>query len=299
MSVDFHIAVGEIGAEASAGIDEWLTRAFSGRPVVDYAYGTPPAWEVVAEGGWDTVGVAEQDGGAGMELRDLIAFAKVVGRWLPPLPLLETIMAKRWSEAARKADGPVTIGVVSESGRILVPFGETPGILQLAGTGSGDLGVQAPAPGAADDFAPSLRLAEGGEASSLTPEEARELAVVWGAEAVGCAERMLDVAVDYVKERHQFGQPVGRFQAVKHHLANALISVQEAESAVIWGAADAPRLTAALEVAFDAALRTAEIAVQVHGGMGFTWELGLHVYLRQIVTLRQLALPLAALADGG
>jgi alkylation response protein AidB-like acyl-CoA dehydrogenase len=109
---------------------------------------------------------------------------------------------------------------------------------------------------------------------------------------------MLDVAVAYVKERQQFGQPIGRFQAVKHHLADALISVQEAESAVIWGAADAPRLYAALEVAFDSALRTAEIAVQAHGGIGFTWELGLHVYLRQIVTLRQLAMPLAAVADG-
>lgn len=298
MSAGFDIAVSEIGVEASAGIDEWLARAFGGRPIVEYAYGTPPAWDVVADGGWDVLGVAEEDGGAGMGLRDLIAFAKVVGRWLPPMPLLETIMATRWSEAARKAGGPVTIAVASESGRVLVPFGATSGISLLAGTGP-DAGVRSPAPLGADDFAPSLRLAESGEPTSWTPEAARELAVVWGAEAVGCAERMLDIAVAYVKERQQFGQPIGRFQAVKHHLADALISVQEAESAVIWGAADAPRLTAALEVAFDSALRTAEIGVQAHGGIGFTWELGLHVYLRQIVTLRQLALALAAVADGG
>lgn len=298
MSVDFDIAVSEIGAEAGAGIDEWLARAFSGRPIVEYAYGTPPAWDVVAEGGWDTLGVAEEDGGAGMALRDLIAFAQVVGRWLPPMPLLETIMARRWSEAARRAEGPLTVGVASESGRILVPFGETPGISLLVGTGSDD-GVRAPDARSADDFAPSLRLAEGGAATSWTPEAARELAVVWAAEAVGCAERMLELAVAYVKERQQFGQPVGRFQAVKHHLADALINVQEAESAVIWAAADAPRLTAALEVAFDSALRTAEIGVQAHGGIGFTWEVGLHVYLRQIVTLRQLALSLAAVADAG
>lgn len=296
MSTAFDIAVGEIGLEASTGIDEWLARAFSGRPVVDYAYGTPPAWDVVAEGGWDTLAVAEDDGGAGMELRDLIAFAKVVGRWLPPLPLLETIMAKRWSEAARASEGRVTVGVVTESGRVVVPFGEAPGILLLAGTEPAGA-VRAPQGLAGDEFAPSLRLAKGGQATSFTPEAARELAVVWGAEAVGCAERMLDVAVEYVKERRQFGQPVGRFQAVKHHLADALISVQEAESAVIWAAADAPALAPALEVAFDSALRTAEIAVQAHGGMGFTWELGLHVYLRQIVTLRQLALSLAGIAD--
>ena len=297
MSAGFDIAVSELGVEAGAGIDGWLARAFGRRPVVEYAYGTPPAWDVVADGGWDTLGVPEQDGGAGMELRDLIAFAKVVGRWSPPMPLLETVMAKRWSEAARTAEGPVTVAVTSESGRVLVPFGGTPGISLLAGTGS-DAGVQAPGPLVADDFAPSLRLAEGGAATSWTPEAARELAVVWGAEAVGCAERMLDLAVAYAKERQQFGQPIGRFQAVKHHLADALISVQEAESAVIWGAADAPRLTAALDLAFDSALRTAEIGVQAHGGIGFTWELGLHVYLRQIVTLRQLAMPLAAVADG-
>jgi alkylation response protein AidB-like acyl-CoA dehydrogenase len=109
---------------------------------------------------------------------------------------------------------------------------------------------------------------------------------------------MLDIAVAYVKQREQFGQPVGKFQAVKHHLADALRLAQESESAVIWAAADAPRVSPALEVAFDSALRAAEIGVQAHGGMGFTWELGLHVYLRQIVSLRQLALSAAAIADG-
>ena len=297
MSVQFDIAVSDIGVEASAGIDEWLARAFSGRPIVEYAYGTPPPWKVVAQGGWDSVGVAEQDGGAGMQLRDLIAFAKAVGRWLPPMPLLETVMAKRWSPAAREVDGPVTVAVASESGRVLVPFGETDGIWLLAG-GRADAGLRAPGALAADDFAPCLRVADGGAATSWTPQTARELGVVWGAEAVGCAERLLDLALAYARERQQFGQPIGRFQAVKHHLADGLISLQEAESAVIWGAADAPRLTSALELAFDSALRTAEIGVQVHGGIGFTWELGLHVHLRQILTLRQLAMPLASIADG-
>ena len=72
---------------------------------------------------------------------------------------------------------------------------------------------------------------------------------------------------------------------------------QESESAVFWAASDAPKLRPALEIAFDSALRTAEIATQAHGGIGFTWDLGLHVYLRQIVTLRQLAMSLAAVVD--
>ena len=66
-----------------------------------------------------------------------------------------------------------------------------------------------------------------------------------------------------------------------------------------WAASDAPKLAPALEIAFDSALRTAEVALQAHGGMGFTWDLGLHVYLRQIVALRQLSLALARIVDEG
>jgi len=182
--------------------------------------------------------------------------------------------------------------VRTPSGRILAPFGATEGVLLIGP--DGDLTSAARTP---DDYAPSLRLAEGGEPSGLGADAAREIAIVWAAEAVGCAERLLDIGVAYVSQRQQFGQPVGRFQAVKHHLANALIECQQAESAVLWAGAEPDRATAALEVAFTSALRTAELVVQVHGGIGFTWELGLHMYMRHIVALRQLSLALAAQAE--
>jgi alkylation response protein AidB-like acyl-CoA dehydrogenase len=294
MTTEFDIAVSEPGIEASAGLDELLAKRFGGRPIVEYAYGEPTEWDELADGGWDLLAASEDDGGAGLPLRDLIAVAMVVGRWLPPLPILETAMVKRWSSAAREG-GPASVAITTESGRVLVPFGASPGIAVLRANGA----VEAAGSVTADDYAPSLRMAEpaSGGASELTPEQARELAIVWGAEAAGCAERMLDIAIAYVKQREQFGQPVGKFQAVKHHLADALKFAQESESAVIWAAADAPKVGPALEVAFDSALRAAEIGVQAHGGMGFTWELGLHVYLRQIVSLRQLALAAAAIAD--
>lgn len=295
MSAPFAIDISEVGYEATSGIEELLRRRYNGRPIIEYAYGAADGWDDVQAGGWDLLAASEEDGGAGLELRDLIELAKSIGRWLPPLPLLETTMAKRWSAAARAADGPVTVAVATESGRVLLPFGAHHDIRVLRELASDIVGV----PGSVrdDDYAPSLRLAEGETATSLTPEAARELAVVWGAEAAGAADRMLDIAVEYVKQREQFGQPVGRFQAVKHHLADGLKFAQEAESAVIWAAADAPKIGPALEVAFDSALRAAEISVQAHGGMGFTWELGLHVYLRQIVSLRQLALAVASIAD--
>lgn len=297
MSTAFDIAVSELGTDASGGLEDLLKRRYGTRQIVEYAYGEPTGWDEFAEGGWDLLGAAEDAGGAGLPLRDLIALARVVGHWLPPLPLLETTMAKRWSQAARESDSAVSVAVATTSGRVLLPFGGTSGIRLLADTGTGSLEDAAAISG--DDYAPSLRVAEVSTATRFDAAHARELAIIWAAEASGCADRMLDIAVDYVKERQQFGQPVGRFQAVKHHLADALKLAQEAESAVIWAAADAPAITPALEVAFDSALRAAEIGVQAHGGMGFTWELGLHVYLRQIVTLRQLSLPLAAIADAG
>lgn len=292
----FEITVSELGVEASAGLDDLFKRRYGSRQIVEYAYGEPTGWDEIVEGGWDLLGAAEEDGGAGMGTRELIALAKTVGRWLPPLPILETTLAKRWSAAARESGGAVTVAIATESGRILSPFGATPGIGLLVDTSSG--AVADVAPTGEDDYAPSLRLAEASTSTSFSPEHARELAIVWAAAAAGSAERTLDLAIDYVKQRQQFGQPVGKFQAVKHHLADALKLTQEAESAVIWAAADAPRLAPALELAFDSALRAVEISVQAHGGMGFTWELGLHVYLRQIVALRQLALALAAVVDG-
>jgi alkylation response protein AidB-like acyl-CoA dehydrogenase len=297
MSAVFDVVVTEMGADAADAIDDLLRRTANGRPIVEYGYGPELSWSLVGETGWDLIGVNEAEGGAGLELRDLIHIAKTIGRWAPPIPLTASIMAKRWSTSAVESGGPVTLAVRTGSGRIVVPFGGYPGMKVLRGRSFSAEVAAAPTSPVVDDYAPSLRMVEGVEATEFDVRWAKELAIVWASEAVGASERMLELAVDYVKQREQFGQPVGRFQAVKHHMADALIKVQEAESAVLWGAADAPRVSPALDVAFDSALRAAEICVQAHGGMGFTWELGLHVYLRHIVSLRQLSMSLGAIAD--
>ena len=294
MNTEFDIKVGEVGLVARDALEELYRRRLNGKPIATYAYDEPGGWSDIAEGGWDLIGASEEAGGADASLRDLIDVARVHGRWLPPLPVIESILAKRWSPAAREHDAPATIAVTTESGRVVVPFGAYPGVRILTGID----GVEQNASLEQDDYAPSLRMAVSEAPTSLPAGAAREFAILWASEAVGCAERVLDEAVKYAKERTQFGQPIGRFQAVKHHLANALIAVQEAESAVLWAAADAPRLEPALELAFDSATRAIEIGIQVHGGMGFTWELGLHVYLRQVVSLRLLALALARTVDG-
>ncbi len=105
----------------------------------------------------------------------------------------------------------------------------------------------------------------------------------------GIANRMLMTAVDYAKTREQFGKPIGSFQAIKHRCADMAVAVEAARSAAyyaFWAISerhpDAPR-AASMAKAYcgEAARFVCNEAIQVHGGMGFTWELGLHRFLRR------------------
>ncbi len=106
---------------------------------------------------------------------------------------------------------------------------------------------------------------------------------------VGLADRMVALAADYAKERHQFGQPIGSFQAVKHLLANARVALEFARPATYraaWSLATAqPTLShdasMAKAMASDAADLAARVALQVHGAIGYTWECDLHFFLKR------------------
>ena len=120
-----------------------------------------------------------------------------------------------------------------------------------------------------------------------------------GAEAVGGASDCVDAAVAYAKVREQFGRTIATFQAVKHHCANMLVAAESATAAV-WDASRAASederqfwlsAAAAAALAFPAYARNAELNIQVHGGIGFTWEHDAHLHLRR-------ALVIAALLGG-
>jgi len=106
---------------------------------------------------------------------------------------------------------------------------------------------------------------------------------------LGLADRMLTMTAAYAKERHQFGRPIGSFQAVKHHLANARVALEFARPATYraaWSLATAqPTLShdasMAKAMASDAADLAARVALQVHGAIGYTWECDLHFFLKQ------------------
>jgi alkylation response protein AidB-like acyl-CoA dehydrogenase len=122
--------------------------------------------------------------------------------------------------------------------------------------------------------------------------------ILASAEAVGISWATLDMAVEYAKVREQFGRTIGTFQAVKHHAANMLVNAEQTTAAT-WDAARADDLDSAWfagAVAASHAIRTqifnAQYNIQLHGGIGFTWEHDAHMYLRRARTLA------AVMADG-
>ncbi len=132
---------------------------------------------------------------------------------------------------------------------------------------------------------------------------ARNARTVWriltAAEAVGVGWAALQMAVDYAKVREQFGRTIGTFQAVKHHAANMLVDVEVATAAT-WDAARADDLDSAwfaaavaAALAIRAQVSTTQNNIQLHGGIGYTWEHDAHLYLRRARTLA------ALMADGG
>jgi alkylation response protein AidB-like acyl-CoA dehydrogenase len=121
----------------------------------------------------------------------------------------------------------------------------------------------------------------------------RRAAVGAAAEMLGAARRCLDMAVGYAKVREQFGQPIGSFQAIRHTCADMLLEAENSHSATYYaawaldaGAEDAD-LAASVAKAYvnDAARRVCGDAIQVHGGIGFTWEYDLHLYFKRAKAL--------------
>jgi len=113
--------------------------------------------------------------------------------------------------------------------------------------------------------------------------------VALAAEQVGGAERCLDMSVDYAKTRVQFGRPIGSFQAIKHKLADMFVLVESARSAsyyAAWAAAHSEEelpAAAALAKAYcsEAYFKVAAECIQIHGGVGFTWEHDAHLFFKR------------------
>ncbi|WP_436778241.1 acyl-CoA dehydrogenase family protein [Yinghuangia sp. YIM S09857] len=224
------------------------------------------------------------------------------------LALADGITLTRSADGSARADGTLTV----------VPHGAAAGVLVLA-AGDDLIVVDADRDGLAVTARPSLdptrphaeavlcdvRIA----ADEILPGARARATDLWrvlaAAEAAGGARACADAATAYAKERVQFGRPIGTFQAVKHHCANMLVAAELAAAAV-WDAAratdDTPEAFAlaaasAAATAILAFTENASLNIQVHGGIGFTWEHEAHLYQRRAVTLAAVTSPDAALVD--
>ena len=260
-----------------------------------------PSWEQLAELGWPGVALDEAVGGAGLGLLEEVVLHEEAGRALLHAPLWSTArIASFLPEADRRevaagaatwalADGPLVPDLDAVT-RIAVLGGDT--VWELEGATREVL--------ATVDVTRPLGVVVGGDvtrplfASELLPRVRSRTLVMLAFEALGVGGRALELAVAHARDRHQFGRPIGAFQAVGHALADRWVDLELARSLAWWAAwtaaHDEPeaRLAAAAAKASaaDAALAACEQAVQTLGGAGFTWESPLQRLLKRALWIR-------------
>lgn len=135
----------------------------------------------------------------------------------------------------------------------------------------------------------ATRITDGASGQTLWDEALERGALCAAGQLVGLAQRMLDASVDYASQRKQFGKPIGSFQAVKHHLADVFTKIEFAKP-VFYRAAKSlengdpdvkARVAHAKLVCGDAAITAARKGIQVHGAMGYTWEVDLQMFMKR------------------
>jgi alkylation response protein AidB-like acyl-CoA dehydrogenase len=251
-------------------------------------------WHELAEGGWTSLADGEAPGRDGdFSLLDLTAVAETWGGYLVPLPLMATLAVRRWGDGHTDPAQRLSF-VAAEGTDALVVHGEaTDAVASGAGlVARSALGAAA----SVDDWAASLPISVLAGAAAAPAGLRRDAAILAASEAVGAAAMVVRRSIDYAKLREQFGRPIGTFQAVKHSLANLHCNVELSRSAIAWAVAEPDGVPAATRAVFEHCLRIAEGCVQVHGGIGYTWEAPVHRYYRHVMSLRRVA---AAAAWGG
>jgi len=132
-------------------------------------------------------------------------------------------------------------------------------------------------------------ISDGAKAGAALAHALNVATLALSAEMVGGMEWLMEASVEYAKTRKQFGKPIGQFQAVQHHCANMLLMTESARSAVYYAAwmmgnnPDAAPLAVSMAKAYasDGYREVGNLAVQVHGGIGFTWDENVHFYYKR------------------
>jgi alkylation response protein AidB-like acyl-CoA dehydrogenase len=327
--VDFELSPDQVALQEAAGDllddraghDQVRAHLDSGQPYDERL------WRSLADQGWLGIALPEALGGVGLSWVEAAVLLEQIGRHTAPVPFLPSLLALTVLAAADEPPVEVIAGLVSGEqigcvgwsthGDALGAAGPNPGweisgrVGPVEGAAVADVAVvvagdsvfavdlsaagRPPAEPAMDgtrvlswltlDGAPAVRL--GG--SDLATAVLDLGAVGASAEMLGGSSRVLEMAVQYAKDRVQFDQPIGSFQAIKHRCADMVVDVEGIRSATWYAAwalsAHDPDASAAASTAkvwsSDAAKRVMASGLQVHGGIGFTWEHDLHLYMKR------------------
>ncbi|MEV0415789.1 acyl-CoA dehydrogenase family protein [Streptomyces sp. NPDC050448] len=238
-------------------------------------------WRELGEAGFFALRLPEADGGVGLGLPEAALVFEEAGRALLPGPLVATHLAAGTVPGA--AAGTAVVTAFDLGGPLVAHLADADAVLGSPSLPSGEP-VRS-----ADPLTPLHRVAAPGEAGAAAAADAAggvyrdEGALLTAALQAGSALRTVELAVRYAQEREQFGQPIGAFQAVKHLCAQMLVRAEVARTAVYAAAvtADPAEVAGAKLLADEAAVRNARDCLQVHGGMGFTWEADVHLHLKR------------------
>jgi alkylation response protein AidB-like acyl-CoA dehydrogenase len=253
-------------------------------------------WGELAEAGVFALRLSDADGGVGLGMAEAVLVFEELGAALVPGPLVATELAAQllpsaaWGEevvgVVERTSSPLLVEHLESLDRLLVV--DDSGVFSVAASDVKGTPLERPL----DPLTP-VHLVESlpeGERIGDAGLFRVQGTILTAALAVGTAQAVTDLAVAYAKERTQFGRPIGSFQAVKHILADMAVRASVAQSAVYAAGVtyddpsvgDPVRAASAAKVtAGDAAVRNGKGAIQVHGGMGFTWEVDAHLHLKR------------------
>jgi alkylation response protein AidB-like acyl-CoA dehydrogenase len=242
-----------------ARFDREALRAAVERPVLDRAL-----WRALGDAGFFALRLPESEGGVGLGLPEAVLVFEEAGRSLLPGPLVATHLAAGAVAGAAAGDAVVT----RVDGGLVAWLAEAD---HVQGDATGATPMRS-----LDPLTPLHRTR-----GPRTP--APDAVLLAAAEQLGSAARSTELAVQYAKQREQFGRPVGAFQAVQHLCAEMLVRTEVARAAVYAAAVteDPYEIAGAKLLADEAAVRGARDCLQVHGGMGFTWEADVHLHLKR------------------
>ena len=265
-------------------------------------------WREISELGWPGIAIAEDDGGQGLGMVELSALLEESGYVCAPSPLLGTAGAalvisaagsdeqrSEWLPKLASGEATGSFGGFADGQSTL--FCDLP-TADVVVTFDGEGGVLAPA--SEVDFEP-FKAIDSTRSYGLVSDAAGErlpgdvdagrdrLAIAIAGELTGIAQRTLEMATDYAREREQFGRPIGAYQAVSHRIAGMLLATEESRSLTYYASwtADAEPESLPMAAAMagaraaDAGWEVPASALQVLGGIGFTWEHDLQFWLKR------------------